>query len=167
MNSDAAVATDKQALVASKSNLEYQQLIMKQAIARNLEDPALTNAPVSPRTASASIRLPEEDMSQEDLVQQAYVNNPQIEQATLSMKNNEITIRGEKNGLLPVVDAYAFYGASTIGGAQNPLENCNASFTGRQFRPVHPEQRWHQLRPVTGRCSATCSTAPPPTKASA
>ena len=28
--------------------LEYQQLIMKQAIARNLEDPALTNAPVIP-----------------------------------------------------------------------------------------------------------------------
>ena len=42
VNSDSAVATDKQALVASKSNLEYQQLIMKQAIARNLEDPRLS-----------------------------------------------------------------------------------------------------------------------------
>ena len=41
VNSDAAVATDKQALVASQSNLEYQQLIMKQAIARNLNDPQL------------------------------------------------------------------------------------------------------------------------------
>ncbi len=37
VNSDSAVATDKQALVASKSNLEYQQLLMKQAIARNSE----------------------------------------------------------------------------------------------------------------------------------
>ena len=36
VNSDAAVASDKQALVASQSNLEYQQLLMKQAIARNL-----------------------------------------------------------------------------------------------------------------------------------
>jgi outer membrane protein len=81
VNSDSAVATDKQALVASQSNLEYQQLIMKQAIARNLEDPALTNAPVIPTDRVALDRLPEEDMSQDALVQQAYVNNPQIEQA--------------------------------------------------------------------------------------
>ncbi len=120
VNSDAAVATDKQALVASQSNLEYQQLLMKQAIARNLEDPALVNAPVIPTDRVALDRLAEEDMSQDALVQQAYVNNPQIEQAVLSMKNNQITIKAEKNGLLPTVDAYAFYGASQLAGAQNP-----------------------------------------------
>jgi outer membrane protein TolC len=120
VNSDSAVAADRQALVASKSNLEYQQLIIKQAIARNLEDPALTNAPVIPTDRVGLDRLPEEDMSVESLVQEAYKNNPQIEQAVLSMKNNEITIKAEKNGLLPVVDAYAFYGASALAGAQNP-----------------------------------------------
>ena len=69
VNSDSAVATDKQALVASQSNLEYQQLIMKQAIARNLEDPALTNAPVVPTDRVGLDRLPEEDMAQDALVQ--------------------------------------------------------------------------------------------------
>jgi outer membrane protein len=117
---DAAVAADRQALVASQSNLEYQQLIMKQAIARNLEDPALTSAPVIPTDRVGLERLPEEGMTVDSLVQQAYVNNPQIEQAVLSMKNNEITIKAEKNGLLPVVDAYAFYGANALAGAQNP-----------------------------------------------
>ena len=34
-------------------------------------------------------------------MKQAYTFNPQIEQAALAMKNNEITIKGEKNGLLP------------------------------------------------------------------
>jgi hypothetical protein len=105
VNSDAAVATDKQALVASKSNLEYQQLIMKQAITRNLNDPQLSSAPVIPTDRVSLARLPEEDMSVEDLVKQAYTNNPQIEQAVLNMKNNEITIKAEKNGLLPQVDA--------------------------------------------------------------
>jgi outer membrane protein TolC len=124
VNSDSAVAVDKQALVASQSNLEYQQLIMKQAIARNLEDPAMTNAPVIPTDRVALDRLPEEDMSQADLVQQAFVNNPQIEQATLNMKNNEITIKAEKNGMLPIVDAYAFYGSSALSGSQNPAQNC-------------------------------------------
>jgi outer membrane protein len=120
VNSDASVASDKQALVASQTNLEYQQLIMKQAIARNLNDPQLASAPVVPTDRVALDRLPEEDMAVEDLVRQAYQNNPQIEQAILNMKNNQITIKAEKNGLLPVVDAYAFYGANATAGAQNP-----------------------------------------------
>lgn len=120
VNSDSAMATDKQALVASKTNLEYQQLLMKQAIARNLSDPQLSNAPVVPTDRVALDRLPEEDTPIEDLVKQAYANNPQIEQAVLNMKNNEITIKAFKNGLLPTVDAYAFYGANTLGGSQNP-----------------------------------------------
>ena len=120
VNSDSAVATDRQALVASKSNLEYQQLLVKQAIARNLNDPQLAAAPVIPTDRVSLERLPEEDLATEQLVRQAYANNPQIEQAALNMKNNEITIKALKNGLLPTVDAYAFYGANALGGAQNP-----------------------------------------------
>jgi outer membrane protein TolC len=133
VNSDSAVATDRQALVASQSNLEYQQLLMKQAIARNLTDPALTNAPVVPTDRVALDRLPEEDTAQDDLVRQAYANNPQIEQAFLNMKNNQITIKAEKNGLLPTVDAYAFYGASALSGAQNP--NAQNFTTGAAYPP--------------------------------
>jgi outer membrane protein len=120
VNSDSAVATDKQALVASKTNLEYQQLLMKQAIARTLNDPQLATAPVIPTDRVSLERLAEEDMPTEDLVKEAYTNNPQIEQAVLALKNNEITIKAFKNGLLPTVDAYAFYGAAGLGGAQNP-----------------------------------------------
>ncbi|HEY5056077.1 MAG TPA: TolC family protein [Acidobacteriaceae bacterium] len=128
VNSDAAVATDKQSLTASQSNLEYQQLIMKQAIARNLEDTALINAPIVPTDRVALDRLSAEDESTEQLVQEAYANNPSIEQAVLSMQNNRITIKAEKNALLPTVDAFAFYGASQLAGAQNPSKNCNPNF---------------------------------------
>jgi outer membrane protein TolC len=124
VNSDSTVASDKQALISSQSNLEYQQLIMKQAIARTLNDPQLSAAPVIPTDRVGLDRLPEEDTPVEDLVRQAYVNNPQIEQAVLNMKNNQITIRAEKNGLLPVVDAYAFYGASALAGSQSSSLNC-------------------------------------------
>jgi outer membrane protein TolC len=125
VNSDAAVATDKQALVVSQTNLEYQQLLMKQAIARNLNDPQLSNAPVIPTDRVGLDRLPEEDTPIEDLVRQADANNPQIEQAVLNMKNNEITIKAFKNNLLPTVDAYAFYGGSALGGKQNPALACD------------------------------------------
>ncbi len=139
VNSDSTVATDKQALIVSQTNLEYQQLIMKQAIARTLNDPALSAAPVIPTDRVGLDRLPEEDTPVEDLVKQAYVNNPQIEQAILNMKNNEITIKAEKNGLLPTVDAYAFYGASALGGAQNPSAidfNTGAAYAAGKFPSV-------------------------------
>ena len=120
VNSDSAVATDKQSLITSQSNLEYQQLLMKQAIARNLNDPQLAQAPVVPTDRVALDRLPEEDMKVEDLVKEAYTLNPQVEQAVLAMKNNEITIRGEKNGLLPIIDGFGFYGTNALGGLVNP-----------------------------------------------
>jgi outer membrane protein len=136
VNSDSAVASDKQALVASKTNLEYQQLLMKQAIVRNLNDPQLSQAPVIPTDRVALDRIPEEDLQVEDLVKEAYANNPQIEQAVLNMKNNEITIKAFKNGLLPIVDAYAFYGGSALGGSQNPgAINFNSASGSDPFPP--------------------------------
>ena len=137
VNADSQVASDKQALISAQSNLEYQQLLMKQAIARNLNDPQLANAPVVPTDRVGLNRLPEEDAKLEDLVSEAYAANPQVEQAVLSMDNNKITIRAEKNGLLPVVDAYGFYGASTLGGSQNPLLNCGG-FTSTTIVPCPP-----------------------------
>jgi outer membrane protein TolC len=133
VNSDSAVASDKQGLVAAQVNLEYQQLLMKQAIARNLSDPQLAAAPVIPTDRVSLERMPEEDLSPEELVRQAYVNNPQIEQAVLNMKNNEITIKAFKNGLLPTIDAYAFYGANALAGAQNP-DGINFN-TGQPYPP--------------------------------
>jgi outer membrane protein len=127
VNSDSAVATDKQSLITSQSNLEYQQLLMKQAISRDLNDPQLASAPVVPTDRVSLERLPEEDMKTEDLVGQAYAHNPQVEQASIQMKNNLITIKAEKNGLLPVVDAYGFYGGSGVGGQQNPNLNCGST----------------------------------------
>ncbi|ADW68734.1 TolC family protein [Granulicella tundricola] len=129
VNSDSAVATDKQALITSQSNLEYQQLLIKQAIARNLNDPQLASAPVVPTDRVGLDRLPEEDMKVEDVVKEAFINNPQIEQAALELKNNQITIRGEKNGLLPIIDAYGSYGSTTIGGQQNSLLKCSDPIT--------------------------------------
>ena len=63
VNSDATVASDKQALITAQSLLEYQQLLMKQAIARDLADPQLAKAPVIPTDRVGLDRLPEEDTS--------------------------------------------------------------------------------------------------------
>jgi outer membrane protein len=120
VNANSAVETDKQALIASQSNLEYQQLVIKQAVARSLEDPTLANAPVIPTDRISLLQIPEERMTADELVRQADANSPAIELSTITLKNDELTLKGAKNGLLPTVDVYAFYGATALGGAQNP-----------------------------------------------
>ncbi len=123
VQADSTVATDKQALINSQSNLNYQQLILKQAIARNLNDPALVAAPIIPTDRVNLDQLPEEKETPEELTQIAFKNRPELEQAVLSIKKDEITLKGARNALLPTLDVYGFYGAESVGGAPNV--NCN------------------------------------------
>ncbi len=124
VNANAQVASDKQALITAKTKLEYQQLIIKQAIARNLDDPTFAAAPIIPTDRVSLLETPEEEKPLQELVQDAYTNSPNVEQALLALKNQEITLKSVKNGLLPVLDVYAFYGAAAIGGSKNPLITC-------------------------------------------
>jgi outer membrane protein len=128
LNADNQVSTDTQALITSQTSLEYQQLIMKQAISRNLSDPGLSAAPVIPTDRVSLLEMPEERTPVEELVQKAYANRPEIEQNILNLRNNEITLRAVRNGLLPTVDLYGFYGAAALGGSKSPF--CNPSIFG-------------------------------------
>jgi outer membrane protein TolC len=138
MNADNQVAQDKQTLITAQTSLEYQQLIIKQAVARNLNDPALSQAPVIPTDRVSLIEMPEETASVEDLVREADQNRPEIEQAVLNLKNDQITLKGVKNGLLPTVDVYGFYGSSALGGAQSASLNCSNDVSGTVFVPCPP-----------------------------
>ena len=120
VQADSTVATDKQALTASQNTLNYQEQIIKQAIARNLNDQTLSTAPVIPTDRIALDQLSEESQPVEDLVQAAFRNRPELEQAALTLRNDEITLKGARNQLLPALDVYGFYGSSAIGGAQSP-----------------------------------------------
>jgi outer membrane protein TolC len=120
VNADSTVATDKQSLISSQSNLNYQQLVLKQAIARNLNDPALVAAPIIPTDRVNLDPLPEEKQTPDELAQAAFRNRPELEQAVLSIKKDEITLRGARQNLLPTLDVYGYYGAQGVGGAFNP-----------------------------------------------
>ena len=119
VQANSTVATDKEALINSQSNLNYQQLVLKQAIARNLNDPALVAAAIIPTDRVSLDELPEEHETPDQLTQTAFENRPELEQAVLSIKKDEITLKGARNALLPVLDVYGFYGAQGVGGAPN------------------------------------------------
>jgi outer membrane protein len=135
LNADQSVASDKQALISSQSALNFQQQIIKQAIARNLNDPALVAAAVIPTDRVSLEQLPEESQPIDDLVQSAFKQSPVLEQAVLALKNDEISLKGAKNGLLPTVNVFGFYGASAAGGAQSP--ECS-TLEGTGFVPCPP-----------------------------
>jgi outer membrane protein len=122
VNAQSSVATDQQGLISAQSALNYQQQVIKQAIARNLNDPALSAAPVIPTDRVTLEAIPEESQPVEALVQEAFQQRPELEEAVLALKNDEITLKGARNALLPTLDVYGFYGASATGGAQSP--NC-------------------------------------------
>ena len=48
MRAQSQVATNQQSLIVAKTNLELQQLLMKNALSRTLSDPALIEAEVIP-----------------------------------------------------------------------------------------------------------------------
>jgi outer membrane protein TolC len=123
VNAESSVAADQQSLISAQSALNYQQQIIKQAITRNLNDAALSAAPVIPTDRVSLDAIPEETQPVEALVQEAFQRRPELEQAVLTLRNDEITLKGARNALLPTLDVYGFYNASIIGGAVN--KNCN------------------------------------------
>jgi outer membrane protein TolC len=125
---DSAVATDKQALISSQNTLNYQQQIIKQAIARNLNDAALSAAPVIPTDRVSIEEIPEETQPVEALVQEAFQRRPELEQAVLTLRNDEITLKGARNALLPTFDIYGYLTGQGVAGSVN--KNLNPAFCG-------------------------------------
>ena len=125
VNAESTVATDQQSLISAQSALNYQQQVIKQAIARNLNDPALSAAPVVPTDRVTLDAIPEESQPVEALVQEAFQQRPELEQAVLTLKNDEITLRGARNALLPTFDVFGYYYGQGIGGSISP--NCGVS----------------------------------------
>ncbi len=134
VNAESSVAADQQALISAQSALNYQQQIIKQAITRNLNDPALSAAPVIPTDRVSLEPISEEGQPVEALVQEAFQRRPELEQAVLTLRNDEITLKGARNALLPTLDVYGYYGANVVGG---PL-NFNCNFEGTPCYPAGP-----------------------------
>jgi outer membrane protein TolC len=59
-----------------------------------------------------------------------------LEQQVLALKNDEITLKAARMGLLPVFDVYGFYGATAAGGSQSP--NCTNLFGVNGPAPCAP-----------------------------
>jgi outer membrane protein TolC len=83
--------------------------------------------------------IPEEKQPVEALVQEAFQQRPELEQAVLTLRNDEITLKGARNALLPVLDVFGFYQGTGVGGAQSP--DCLNLLAGKSCTPnTYPTQ---------------------------
>jgi outer membrane protein len=119
------VATDQQNLVQAQTNLDLQQLLMKNALSRTLQDPALASAEVIPTSTMA---LPQQEpvVPTEDLVNEALQHRAELAQSRIDLSNREISERALKNLLRPSLDLFAYYGGAGAGGTQSALATCGA-----------------------------------------
>src|SRR6185312_7640579 len=88
-------------------------------------DPILAAAPVIP-TDTVSIPKEEPVTPVQDLINDALSHRPDLARSRIDLTNREINRKAASNGLLPSVDLVAFYGATGLGGEQNPLASCGA-----------------------------------------
>jgi len=119
VNAQAQVAASQEALITSQTNLQLQQLLMKNAITRNENDPVIASAGVIP-TDRMQLPAAEPVLPTQDLINDALTRRPELAQARIDLTNRTISKRSARNALLPTVDLVGNYGGNGLAGALNP-----------------------------------------------
>jgi outer membrane protein len=145
VRAQSVVATDQQQLIVAKTNLELQQLLIKNALSRTLVDPKLAEAEVVP-TSAMTLPKNEPVIPVQDLVADALSHRSELAESRIDLTNREITNKSARNAMLPSLDAFAYYGGSGLGGSQNPANICPANPADQFFGCTLPTD----ARPTVG-----------------
>ncbi len=122
VRAQSVVATNQQSLIVAQTNLQLQQLLMKNALSRSLVDPVLADAEVVP-TDTMSVPDKEPVVPTQDLVNEALAHRAELAESRIDLTNRSITTRSAKNALLPTLSLFAYYQGSALGG--NPSPYCD------------------------------------------
>jgi len=137
VRAQSTVASNQQTLTLALTNLQLQQLLMKNALSRTLVDPALADAEVIP-TSNMELTSQQAVVPTQDLVNDALAHRPELAEARINLTNTEISNKAIRNALLPSLDAFAYYGGAGAGGNQNPGYICLTEPVFCQTAPNQP-----------------------------
>jgi outer membrane protein len=120
VSAQSIVATSQQNLIVAQNNLQLQQLLMKNALSRSIEDPVLAEADVIP---TSTVQVPEREPVTpiQDMINDALRHRAELVESRIDLSSRDISTKAVRNALLPTLDAFAYYGGSGIGGDLNPL----------------------------------------------
>src|SRR5271170_6819349 len=152
VSAQSTVSTDQQNLILAQTNLELQELLMKNALSRNLEDPTLAGAEVIP---TSTMQLPPQEpvVPMQDLISEALGHRAELSESRVDLNSREINNKAVRNAMLPTLSLYAYYGGSGIGGNVSPVTlppEClsPASALGKCFTPADAAPPFRNGGPV-------------------
>jgi len=125
LKAEGELAVREQDLTVARTNLELQELYMKNAITRTLDDPTLEEMPVVPTDHIASQIDPITEPVQ-DMIAAALKNRTELLESSLDLQNRELSRKTARNALLPSLNLYGAYVGTGAAGTKNP------SYTGME-----------------------------------
>jgi outer membrane protein TolC len=123
VRAQSTVAADQQSLTVAKTNLQLEQLLMKNALSRTLHNTTLAGAEVIP---TSTMEVPESEQIQptEDLVNDALRHRAELIESRIQLNSQELSNKAVRSALMPTLDLFGYYGGAGVGGAQNPANLC-------------------------------------------
>ena len=130
MRAEGEVATREQDLTIAKTTLQFQELLIKNALTKNLDDPILEAMPVHPTDQSGNLDTGAAQGPTEDMIARALRDRIELSESDLDLDNRRISQSAARNAVLPSVAAVAYYGGTGLAGLPNP----NSDVTSTQPR---------------------------------
>ena len=115
VRAESAVATDQQALTAAETNLQLEQLLLKNAISRNLDDQTLASAEVIP-TSTMDVPPQEPVVPTAERISGALRHRAELVESRIDLNSRRLSNQAVRNAQLPALDLFAYYGGSGVGG---------------------------------------------------
>jgi outer membrane protein TolC len=122
MRAEAEVSKRDQDLTVARTSLQLQELLIKNALTKSLDDPVLEAVPVVPTDRLDSVETPPAEAVQ-DLIAQGLRDRPELAESDVDLANRQISGRAARNALLPSLALVGFYGGSGLAGPLNPIYN--------------------------------------------
>ncbi len=119
LKAEGDLATREQDLTVARTNLELQELYMKNAITRSLDDPILEEMPVVP-TDHTGEKIAVMSEPVQEMIARALRDRTELLESALDLDNRALSRKTARNALLPSLDLYGFYTGTGAGGTQNP-----------------------------------------------
>ncbi|HLX83547.1 MAG TPA: TolC family protein [Terriglobales bacterium] len=122
MRAEAEVSRRDQDLTVARTTLQLQELLIKNALTRRLDDPVLEAMPVVPTDRLESTH-PAASQAVQDLIAQALQDRTELAESDIDLVNRQISRKAVTNALLPSLSLVGFYGGSGLAGPLNPAYN--------------------------------------------
>jgi len=123
MRAEAEVSKRDQDLTVARTSLQLQELLMKNALTKILDDPLLESVSVVPTDTLQSEQLTTQSLPVSEIMQRALQDRPELTESDIDLVNRQISRKAARNALLPSLSLVAFYGGSGLAGPLNPVYN--------------------------------------------